>query len=264
MTSPRWLRLLPPALRTKIYYAIYRRRALHHPHLFQEALLAFSPGTKLELWPGDEAHGEIAFTGFYELPLSRRVAELARRGGTMVDVGANFGYFTLLWAQARPGNRVIAFEPVPRNLEALGRNIQRNQVASQIRVRSVAVSDTTGQARFNLGPKEQTGWGGLETNSSNLTEVETVTLDQECRSLERIDVLKIDAEGADTLVLRGAAELLGRQAIDHIFFEQNLTRMRALGVEPAAAAQFLSSFGYEVSAFGGGNEFYATPRRRIS
>ena len=77
----------------------------------------------MRLRPGDVAHGEIAFLGFTELGLTRVVAERARQGGLLVDVGANWGYFTLLWLAARADNRVVAVEASPRNLEALRENL---------------------------------------------------------------------------------------------------------------------------------------------
>ena len=90
----------------------------------QVALAA--PNISMEPVPGDSVSDEVAFTGCYETGLTRRVIELARRGGTMIDVGANLGYSSLLRLSTNSSNRCIAFEAAPRNVEILRHNISRN------------------------------------------------------------------------------------------------------------------------------------------
>ena len=110
--------------------------------------------------PGDVISDYIAFTGAYELALSRRVVELATRGGIMIDVGANLGYFSLLWASQRPDNRVIAFEASPRNVRLLDQNVRTNAFESRIRIVPCAAAATPGRLAFDVGPDDQTGWAG--------------------------------------------------------------------------------------------------------
>ena len=61
----------------------------------------------MELVPGDWISDCIAFTGVYEPELSRGIAAKARRGGTFIDIGANLGYFSLVWAAGNTGNQTI-------------------------------------------------------------------------------------------------------------------------------------------------------------
>jgi hypothetical protein len=96
--------------REKLYYHLVRRLLGHgliaNPAAaFSNASLEFAPTIALELKPGDVSHEALVFCGFYELGLSRLVAKLARRGGVIVDVGANYGYYTALWLAASPLNR---------------------------------------------------------------------------------------------------------------------------------------------------------------
>ena len=86
----------------------------------------------MKLVPGDCISDVIAFTGVYELKLSRRISELARRGGILIDVGANLGYYSLMWAALNPRNKCIAFEASPRNIEILRHNISTNGLDKQI------------------------------------------------------------------------------------------------------------------------------------
>ena len=97
---------------------------------------------------GDIISESIALTGFYELKLSRRIAKAAAQGGRFVDVGANLGYFSLLWLAARPGNTCICIEASPRNLPLLRKNIESNGFQDRCRIRG---KQPAGQERGSIG-----------------------------------------------------------------------------------------------------------------
>jgi FkbM family methyltransferase len=213
--------------------------------LFNEAPLDFAPSVRMRLLPGDVISDSIAFTGIYDLPLTRTLLGLAREGGRLVDVGANLGYFSLLWAAAREGNSVVAFEASPRNVALLRHNVETNHLARRIEVRAQAVGKASGEMDFDLGPEEQTGWGGLKLTSSERTQkVQVVRLDDVLGD-EPIDLLKIDIEGADTWALMGAERLLRERRIKHLWWEQNKPRMRELNINETEAARFIKSVGYQ-------------------
>lgn len=213
-----------------------------------------------DLIPGDIISGHIAFNGFYELELTREIVRLANTGSLFVDVGANLGYFSLLWAGLNQNGRVIAFEVAPRNIELLEHNIVQNNLTGRITIVPKAAGQKSGTAFFNVGPIEQTGWGGIENDvSSNNIEVPLVRLDEELPDAT-IDVLKIDVEGADTWVLYGCEQLLKKRQIRKIFFEQNPERMAKLGIGLNEARDFLTSVGYDCKPFErGGGEWVAYP-----
>src|SRR4051794_1788289 len=105
------LRALPPRLRERVYYGWFHRHYARWRRLYEAAPLAFCPNVSMyDLVPGDAISGSIAFTGFYELELSEQLVRRARTGGLLIDVGANMGYFSLLWAGLSETTRVIAFE----------------------------------------------------------------------------------------------------------------------------------------------------------
>ena len=223
----------------------------------------------MRLLPTDEAHAEIAFTGFYELPLTQQIRALATSsgGGLMVDVGANYGYFSLLWAAASPKHRVIAFEASPRNHSPLRANVVQNGFVDRIDVRETAVGREAGTLEFSLGGSEETGWGSFSlVGASQTTSVPVVTLDDAVPADSSIDLLKIDDEGADTWVLRGARTLLGQKRIKHIFFEQNKERMASLGIAEQEPIDFLAQLGYDATPFTDEHaalvEYHAVPRAR--
>ena len=252
MKRPLPLRLAPAQMRTALYYKFYRAHRDRYHELFTNASLHFAPQFKMELSPRDEGHGEIAFTGLYELALSRRVAAEAQRGGLLVDVGANYGYFTLLWLAGAARNRALIFEASPANHAALCGNIERNHCDDRVEIHKAAAGRESGTARFSLGEPGQTGWGGIATREGAAeTVVPMTTLDETIAADVIVDVLKIDVEGADTWVLQGAKKLLSEKRIRQIYFEQNHERMKALGVAQDEAADFLRSAGYKPSILAG-------------
>jgi len=206
----------------------------------------------MDLVPGDSLSDSIAFTGLYEYDLSRRVAELGRKGGMMVDVGANLGYFSLLWASSRFGNKSIAIEASPRNLDLLLRNVALNGFDKQIQIVPCAAGRASGNAQFSLGPEEQRGWGGLAlAPGADCVEVKMIRLDETIPTASQIDLLKIDTEGADAWVLMGCERLLKARAIREIYFEENFARAADLGIEPGAGRIYLQSVGYRCTVVNG-------------
>lgn len=251
---PAMIRLLPPRIRATVYYNLLRRFRSRYADLYVNAELEYAPKVKMVLSHSDEAHSAIAFTGFYELELTKAIVERARAGGLLVDVGANYGYYSLLWASQRSSNKSLAFEASPRNLSALEENVCRNGLQDRIRVRQEAVGQYHGEMSFAVGPAHQTGWGGLmgdaEIHTGETVRVQVVPLDHFAGEIGRISVLKIDIEGADTWAIYGASGLIRERRIQSIFYEEHRERMPLLGVRPGEAARFLRAHGYKVSPIG--------------
>ncbi len=230
------------------------------PQLYDSSKLPTAPTLRMRLNPTDTGHQRIAWLGEYEPKLTDFICKIALQGGTLLDVGANYGYFTLLWCAARPDNQVVAVEASPRNLPFLRENIERNGFASRVQVYDWAASDTSdGTVLFDLGPDSQTGWGGIAHEvKSSVIEVACHRVDQQF-SNRQFAVMKIDCEGADILVLRGSSGLLKRHQVKHIFFEENLVRMKMLGLKTDEAKEMMSQYGYELTEFAS-SEFHAHPR----
>jgi FkbM family methyltransferase len=261
MKRPLLLRLLPNSLKETLYYRNYATRHHEYRELFTKAPLALAPEVSMHgLILGDVISGNIAFNGFYELGLSLHMVELARKGGTLVDVGANMGYFSLLWTGINPSARAVAFEASPRNCAIIERNLKENRATDRVTLVSKAAGNKAGMVTFDIGPAEQTGWGGISSGQSATSiTVPMVRLDEELPD-RPIAVLKIDVEGADTWVLQGCENLLRNRRIGFIFFEQNEERMKALGIQVGEAQNFLRSLGYQCTPLDGNDgEWIASP-----
>jgi FkbM family methyltransferase len=246
-TEPLWLR-------EKLFWSFPALRATIPLSLFENANLRFAPGVRLALKSTDIAHKQIAFLGYMERELTVLMSSLAERGGLLVDVGANYGYFTCLWAAARNTNRVIAFEGSPRNVDALKTNVERNRLGESVTIAPVAAGRARGRMQFSLGPENETGWGGLSVGKKeDQIEVDVVTLNdyfQGEKVVPEIAVLKVDTEGADTWVLQGCEPLLQARRIRNIFFETNPDRMSELGIEASEAVTLLTKHGYRLNRMG--------------
>lgn len=247
MKRPMLMQYAPHRVRTWLYYKLYHLRSEAYAELFNDAELVFAPQTLMSLHRGDAISNQIAFTGFYELAMSRLVANLARKeGGLMVDAGANIGYFTLLWASAGAQNRVEAFEASPRVFPVLRSNVKKNaHCASRVVSHNLALGAAPDSMDFDLGPPEQDGWGGLVAQPSGQSvQVLVRRLDEELQDAD-ITFLKVDVEGADTWVLQGASDLLSNRRVKYISWEQNFVRMAALGIDEEESLRLVRGCGYE-------------------
>ena len=230
-----------------MYYRFYRSRGDHFNELYRHSPLYFAPRVRMDLLPTDEGHSNIAFTGLYEFELSERIVRHARRGGLMIDAGANYGYFSLLWAAASRHNHVMAFEAAPGNQLALSRNVTLNGFESQIEIRKVALGKETGTLPFAPTTRGQTGWGGFSRATTGTTVKTAVLPLDDCVSpSDEIELLKIDVEGADTWVLLGARKLLESKRVKHVYFEHNKKCMSLLGIPESDALDFLRAIAYTV------------------
>jgi len=252
MKRPLLSRLLPNRFKQSLYYRYYHTRHSQWRSLFEAAPLALARNVSMfGLLPGDVISGNIAFNGFYELALSQHIIKRAKEGGLLVDVGANMGYFSLLWAAKSPAGRVVAFEAAPRNVVLMQNNIRRNGFSERITLVPKAAGNRAGTAAFDAGPAEQTGWGGISSTTSDTTVlVPLVRLDEELPD-GPIEVLKIDVEGADTWVLLGCESLLKAKRVRTIYFEQNKDRMAQLGIDVGEAKTFLHDLDYTCVPLGG-------------
>lgn len=260
-----WLsrNIRPLWFREKLFYHLRDRFIRQTPDMFKRARLALAPGAFMDLEPGDVSHQIIAGTGLYESPVSSRIARLAMKGGLLVDVGANYGYYSIVWAASRETNRVIAFEASPANVKALRKNILQNRLQERVEIHEAAVGDGCRTVYFQVSPGGETGQGGLAPEGMTTPlQVTMTTLDEHLLKTDSaIDVLKIDVEGADSWVLEGAEGLIKSQRIRHIFFEQYAARMQFLGVAQQRAFELLRDHGYQVREIAP-SEHYATLGKR--
>jgi FkbM family methyltransferase len=143
--------------------------------------------------------------GTYEPTQTRLFEELVKPADVVYDIGAHFGYYTLLSSKlVGDRGRIIAFEPSPGNLARLYRHIELNR-RSNVQVLELAVSDHEGTAHFET----RTGSGVGHLADDGPLEVKLTTLDS-LSQLPLPQVMKLDVEGAEVGVLNGAKSLFSK------------------------------------------------------
>jgi FkbM family methyltransferase len=153
------------------------------------------------------ASSHSCWAGTYEVDDLAAFAAAIQPGACVYDVGANVGIYTLLAClKAGPSGEVYAFEPLERNLRHLRRHVALNDLRN-CHIVGAAVSNTEGTQRFSAASWEHS-MGRISSDGELL--VRSVTLDS-CiygeSSFPRPTVIKIDVEGAESMVLDGAIRL---------------------------------------------------------
>jgi len=188
--------------------------------------------------------------GVYEGGLVRLVTSQLGLGGVFLDVGANIGTFTIPAATAvGPQGVVLAVEASPRIHHYLATNIELNQCANVIQEQCVA-SDHSGTCEFYEAPVEKFGMGsvGPQFGVAPLA-LRAATLDSlaEQHHLERVDVIKVDVEGYEAAVFRGAQNVLRAPNPPLIAFEFcDWAEERIPGARIGDAQRVLGEAGYQM------------------
>lgn len=197
----------------------YRRRL---PQAYGGCRMYISPECGLSYWLGLRA-GES---------LLRNAAETVRPGSIVWDVGANMGIFSFAAAGlAGAQGRIYAFEPDAILVSLLRRSARLNPQAAPVEVMSCAISDSVSLAKFHIAVRSRAsnfleGCGASQTGGIRETQtVLTAPLDWMAERIPPPDVLKIDVEGSELSVFRGAAGLLeSRRPI--LIFESEIEEHR--------------------------------------
>lgn len=206
-----WLRSLPEIGRRHRPYSVYIGD--------NRLLVGTRWGTKMVLPANDRSLApELALTGEYDRWLAAFLRRHLPAGGTFVDVGAHVGTFTLLGARLlTEQGRVVAFEANPDVQPWLDENVERSYLQNIV-VCKAAAWDEEGDVPFRRDALFTGSSGVPDLYSDGMTSVKATTLDRVCKGM-RIDVLKVDVEGGELHVLRGAEDLIARRCVRFIVFE---------------------------------------------
>lgn len=178
--------------------------------------------------------GHVLLDGYWEIWLTLFCLRNVTWGMVAIDVGANMGYYTVLFgSRVGLGGHVLAVEPNPRAAALLRRSVEINGYAARTRVAQVACSDpTVTSARLvipSTEPKNAYIASDGESLGQNAIETECLTLDQVCEGCERVDFIKIDAEGSEERIFAGMSEVIKRHR-PMVVIEINVARY----IDPAA------------------------------
>jgi FkbM family methyltransferase len=182
------------------------------------------PADDLSLMPELVAHGT------YDAPFTAFIQRHIKPGDTVIDVGAHVGLFTLLLAyQVWESGLVMAYEASPQMIELLRDNVTMNWLSDRVEIVPKAAAAASGSLPF-LEPNRYTMTGSLRPvehllatedriDTLDRVEVEAEPLDVHLGRFERIDLIKVDVEGAEDQVFAGMEQLLASGVVKRVSFE---------------------------------------------
>ncbi len=188
---------------------------------------------------------QIYYFGVFEPAEVDFVGGYLKRGMVVLDVGANIGQYTLLAAKRVGINgKVHSFEPSTANYARLARNVERNGWNSVAQAYKVAIGSAPGLALLALPADGGSNWLG-ESGDTPTEQVEVTTLDLfvSQNGINRVDFVKIDAEGADLEVLKGGVDTL-RRLRPFLFVEFAGRTLQRFSATPTDMLEFILGCGY--------------------
>jgi len=179
---------------------------------------------------------DAVFARTFDGPDVRFLERFLGDATTVIDIGAHLGYYTLLMS-SRVGSQghVLAFEPSPREFRNLKTHIRINSCAN-VRLENAALADRSGSMELFLTRPPGTTGNSLrrpQVNCLHSVSVRVLTLDGYLsdKGIQEIDLIKLDAEGAELKILTGAVGLLSRSRRPLILCEINDPIMALYGWE---------------------------------
>ena len=150
-----------------------------------------------------------AYKSFIEAGDLKALEPHVAAGSTVIDVGANIGFFTVPFARwAGPGGHVIAIEPEAANFASLAARVERLGLGATVSLINAAAVEAPGEVHLMLNPDNPADHRVAATGAR----VDAVSIDSvmEARGWPRVSMIKIDVQGGEPRVLRGARKTLER------------------------------------------------------
>lgn len=146
---------------------------------------------------------------YYEEEILIELKNYIPLNAIILDIGSNIGNHTVFWAKEHNAQKILAFEPIKSTYDILRKNIQLNQLEHIVETHNVGLSDITGHAKIKRFTMDNIGGTIIEQDENAnipITCLDNINLS----SLERIDFMKIDVEGHEINMLKGAEKTLTR------------------------------------------------------
>jgi FkbM family methyltransferase len=175
----------------------------------------------ISVMPNDLIGRHLYLTGEFDRSIVEILLSFADPGDTLLDIGANIGYVSSCFLKNVPDSKVVAVEPQPDVLAMLKTNLDR---FGRSKIYPYAISDQDGEAWFQID-RHNMGAGRLINGAPNdhSISIKTRTADSLFfdTNIERIDLVKIDAEGAEEAIIRSCANHFAEKQPKAIIFEDN-------------------------------------------
>jgi len=189
---------------------------------------------------------EVSHAGIWEPFETKIVKKLVQRGDIVIDIGANIGYFTLLFSRlVKPSGKVFAFEPEPANFSLLKKNIEVNGYKNVTLIQK-AVSNKNELIKLYLSQDNEGDHRIYESDGNrDFIEIESVCLDEYFRNMEdKINFVKMDIQGAEGTTIQGMKNILNRNDNLNMITEYWPYGLIRCGMDPLVFPKLLVRYNY--------------------
>lgn len=218
--------------------------------------IPFDGDLRIAVRPMDRLGRRVHLDGYSDRELAAFLDRCIQPGMTFFDVGSHFGQFTLMAAKrAGAAGRAYAFEATRETYQQLTTNVALNGFKN-VTATHAAIFDKPGELEMNVCVTGAGEFNSLTTPSGKVGEtvrekVKAITLDDFIREqkIGRVDVMKLDVEGAELGVLRGARAFLGAPDAPPVFCEFNEICCAGMGYDCSTLRAEFESLGYRLYRF---------------
>ena len=228
-----------PPLRYHIYYW-FKSKTSRSKLIVKEV-----QGSKMYLDLNDFGLSKhLYFFSIREPECTRIMKQYIKKGMTIVELGANIGYYALMEAAIMKNKgKVYAIEPSPQNFAMLQKNISLNSYEPIIESYNIAVSNKSGKDKLFMS-KEHNLCNMMESNASDYVEVQTSTLDDFLIDKKQPDIIRMDIEGFEYYVVDGMEKTLQNTKSCIMFIEVHPFQIFEKGLDYKKPLEKLFKYGF--------------------
>jgi FkbM family methyltransferase len=202
--------------------------------------------------PGAQQLFEVGYGAYkllFEAPTVGRLRPFVRPGGLAIDVGANVGFFTRRFARwSQPGGAVLALEPEALNAHRLRARLRGRRLDGIVECLEAVATDHDGIERLAVNRRHPGDHriGVAGDDEDDAVEVPAWTIDAlvAARTARRVSLIKVDVQGAELRVLRGAARTIAEHR-PALFIEVHEPGLATFGTSAAELVDHVAALGYE-------------------
>lgn len=228
-----------PPLRKNLYFWLYSK--LKHPKLIVKEI----QGSKMYLNLDDFGLSKYLFlNGIREPECTKIMKQELKKGMTIVEIGANIGYYALMEASIiGDKGKIYAIEPFPSNFDLLKKNVELNSYNDIVELHQLAISSETGKTKLYVSDKHNLA-NMLESDADGFVEVPTKTFDEFIAGKQMPDMIRMDIEGFEYYILDGMKKTMDKCKSCKMFIEVHPYQMYEKGLDYKKPLQTLFDFGF--------------------
>lgn len=206
-------------------------------------------GYEMLVFANEDVGRHLWLFGSYEPDETRFFRDSIRFNDVCLDIGGNVGYFSLLMSRLATSGAVHVFEPIPLNAALVRANAELNAL-SNVTVNNVAVGSSEGIVQFSVAV--DSAYSSMRATGrlaeERMIDVPIVTLDDyvERAGITRVDIMKVDVEGAEDMVISGGSRLLSdeKRRPRIVLLELYDGNLAPFGTCVGSVVEHMMSFGY--------------------